>query len=60
MTKETTRPYYSSVSQRDDGLWYFIGRDGQTHGLFTTERNAVKAERAATLYLTNPVATLRF
>ena len=40
------RPYYSSVSQRDDGLWYFIGRDGQTHGPFSTERKAVKAERA--------------
>jgi len=26
--------------------WYFIGRDGQTHGPFATERNAVKAERA--------------
>jgi len=46
VTKETIRPYYSSVSQRDDGLWYFIGRDGQTHGPFATERNAVKAERA--------------
>jgi hypothetical protein len=46
VTKETTRPYYSSVSQRDDGLWYYIGRDGQTHGPFATERNAVKAERA--------------
>ena len=42
----TTHPYYSSVSQRDDGLWYFVGRDGQTHGPFPTERKAVKAERA--------------
>ncbi len=37
--------FYSSVSQHDDGLWYFIGRDGQTHGPFTTKRKAVKAER---------------
>src|SRR5712672_2549946 len=38
--------YYSSVSQRDDCLWYFIGRDGQTHGPFPTEYKAIKAERA--------------
>ncbi len=39
-------PYYSSVSQRDDGFWYFTGRDGQTHGPFATERDAIKVERA--------------
>lgn len=46
MTDETPRPYYSSVSQRDDSLWYFIGRDGQTHGPFDTEACALQAERA--------------
>lgn len=44
--EQTTHPYYSSVSQRDDGLWYFIGRDGQTHGPFLTEREAIEVERA--------------
>ncbi len=40
-----TNSYYSSVSQRDDGLWYFIGRDGKVHGPFAVERDAVEAER---------------
>ena len=44
--KPQTIPYYSSVSQRDDGLWYFIGRDGQTHGPFSMECEAVEVERA--------------
>ncbi len=38
--------YYSSVSQHDDGFWYFIGRDGQTHGPFAAECDAVETERA--------------
>ncbi len=46
MTKRTKLPFYSSVSQRDDGYWYFVGRDGQTHGPFATEMHAVNAEDA--------------
>ncbi len=38
--------YYSSISQHDDGLWYFIGRDGQAEGPYDTEHHAIKAERA--------------
>ncbi len=40
-----SEPYYSSVAQRDDGLWYFIGRDGQVHGPFPTEDEAIGVER---------------
>jgi len=34
------------IAERYDGLWYFVGRDGQTHGPFSTSRKTVKAERA--------------
>ncbi len=45
-SQEQQDPYYSSVSQRDDGLWYFIGRDGRTHGPFFAEQTAINAERS--------------